>query len=269
MQLVDGVRLFVGAGTVTFPFDTWNVDRVEVLRGPASIMYGQGAIGGAINVVSRRPNTLRQEAQTELAVGENGRQRASFDSTGPLSSTLAYRVDVSGTRARNWIERGDSESLALAGTLQWRPSDHLRVLVSHDYGDQSPMQYFGTPLLDGRLDGSVSDQNYNVTDSDIRYKDGWSRLKADWDVAPEMVLSTQAYALRADRLWRNVEEYSHDRVTDRIDRASYISIIHHQRQLGAHGTLKVGKDIVGRKNSFAAGADFNRVRFTHNQQFSL
>ena len=43
--LFDGTRLYVGANTLTFPFDTWNVERIEVLRGPASVLYGEGAIG--------------------------------------------------------------------------------------------------------------------------------------------------------------------------------------------------------------------------------
>ena len=38
--LYDGTRLYVGSGTVTFPFDTWSAERIEVLRGPASVMYG-------------------------------------------------------------------------------------------------------------------------------------------------------------------------------------------------------------------------------------
>ncbi|MGQ3183687.1 MAG: TonB-dependent receptor plug domain-containing protein, partial [Brevundimonas aurantiaca] len=64
MQLFDGTRLFAGAGTVTFPFDTWSVDRIEVLRGAASVMYGEGAIGGAINVVPKKPTRgpVRNEA---------------------------------------------------------------------------------------------------------------------------------------------------------------------------------------------------------------
>ena len=50
MWLYDGTQLFIGSGTVTFPFDPWTVDRIEVLGGPASVMYGNGAIGGVINV---------------------------------------------------------------------------------------------------------------------------------------------------------------------------------------------------------------------------
>jgi iron complex outermembrane receptor protein len=44
---------------LTFPFDTWSAQRIEVLRGPASVMYGEGAIGGAINVISKMPPTRR------------------------------------------------------------------------------------------------------------------------------------------------------------------------------------------------------------------
>ncbi len=54
-QLYDGTRFYVGANTVTFPFDTWNVERIEVLRGPSSVLYGDGAIGGVINVVPKKP----------------------------------------------------------------------------------------------------------------------------------------------------------------------------------------------------------------------
>ena len=45
MQLYDGLQLYVGSGTVTFPFDTWTIDRLEVLSGPASVLYGTGAVG--------------------------------------------------------------------------------------------------------------------------------------------------------------------------------------------------------------------------------
>jgi iron complex outermembrane recepter protein len=48
MQLYDGTRLYVGAGTMTFPVDTWLFDRIDVIRGPASVLYGEGAVGGAI-----------------------------------------------------------------------------------------------------------------------------------------------------------------------------------------------------------------------------
>lgn len=70
-QLYDGTRFYVGAGTVTFPFDTWNVERIEVLRGPSSVLYGDGAIGGIINVVPKKP-TFVPINTARAVVGSDG-----------------------------------------------------------------------------------------------------------------------------------------------------------------------------------------------------
>lgn len=267
MYLLDGARLFVGAGTVTFPFDPWSVDRIEVLHGPASVMYGQGAIGGVINVVPRRPNTDEQEAQVELAFGEDARSHAAVDLSGPLGEDWAYRFDASYNQSDNWVDRGDSDSLALAGTLQWDVSDALRLSLSYDYGDQNPMEYFGTPLIDGRLDESLRHQNYNVRDNKIRYRDVWTRFKAQWQASENVQVDNQVYWLDVDRQWRNLEEYEWNPDTQEIDRFSYIGILHHQEQIGDTAEVRVEHQLFGRENHLAAGFDFNHVRFTHVNDF--
>ena len=267
MYLLDGARLFVGAGTVTFPFDPWSVDRIEVLHGPASVMYGQGAIGGVINIVSRRPSTQAQEAEVELGFGEDARSHAAVDLTGPLNEDWAYRLDASYSQADNWVDRGDSDSLALAGTLQWDVSDSLRLALSYDYGDQNPMEYFGTPLIDGRLDESLRHQNYNVRDKKIHYRDAWTRLKADWLARDDVQVSNQVYYLNTDRQWRNVEEYEFNPDTGEIDRFSYTGILHHQEQIGDTADVRIEQQLFGRENHIAAGFDFNHVRFTHVNDF--
>lgn len=267
MYLLDGARLFVGAGTVTFPFDPWSVERIEVLHGPASVMYGQGAIGGVINIVPRRPNTQAHEAQAELAFGEDQRSHAAVDLTGPLSEDWAYRFDVSYSQADNWVDRGESDSLAIAATLQWDVSDTLRLSLSHDYGDQNPAEYFGTPLIDGRLDESLREQNYNVRDSKIHYRDAWTRLKAQWQASEQVQVSNQVYWLDADRQWRNLEEYSWNPDTEEIDRFSYLGILHHQEQIGDTADVRIEHELFGRDNQVAVGFDVNRVRFTHVNDF--
>jgi iron complex outermembrane receptor protein len=267
MYLLDGARLFVGAGTVTFPFDPWSVDRIEVLHGPASVMYGQGAIGGVINIVSRRPNTGQQEAQVELAFGEDQRSRAAVDLTGPLNDDWSYRFDASYNQADNWVDRGDSDSLALAGTLQWDVSDQLRLSLSYDYGDQNPMQYFGTPLVDGRLDESLRHQNYDVRDAKIHYRDAWTRFKAQWQASENVQVNNQAYWLDVDRQWRNVEEYEFNPDSGEVDRFSYIGILHHQEQIGDTADARIEHELFGRENHVAVGFDFNHVRFTHVNDF--
>lgn len=109
--LLDGTRMYVGANTVTFPFDTWNIERIEVLRGPASVLYGEGAIGGIVNVVTKKPlftplNVVR------VGGGSDGTARVALDSTGPIGESVAYRLNVSGNRSDGWIQpNGDFRNL--------------------------------------------------------------------------------------------------------------------------------------------------------------
>jgi iron complex outermembrane receptor protein len=263
LQLYDGTRLFVGAGTITFPFDTWTVDRVEVLHGPASVMFGQGAIGGVVNVVPRRPNEDASEAQAELGFGEDSRAHAAVDLTGPITENLAYRLDASGNRSDGWVARGDSESIAVAGTLEWNVSDAVSLSLSQDYADQNPMQYWGTPLIDGRIAERLQGQNYNVRDARINYRDLWTRAKLEWQIAEDVVFTNQAEYLKADREWKDVEEYSWNADTNQIDRFSYLNILHHQNQVGDQADLRITKDVGGHDNSFVVGLDANRIHFTH------
>ncbi|HEY7638233.1 MAG TPA: TonB-dependent receptor, partial [Steroidobacteraceae bacterium] len=241
--------------------------RIEVLHGPASVMYGQGAIGGVINIVSRRPSTDQQAAQVELGFGEDRSSHAAVDVTGPLNDDWAYRFDVSYRQSDNWVDRGDTDSLAIAGTLQWDVSDALRLSLSYDYGDQNPMEYFGTPLLDGRLDESLRHQNYNVADARIHYRDAWTRFKAQWQASDNVQVANQAYWLDVDRQWRDAEEYDFNPDSGEIDRFSYIGIFHHQEQIGDTADVRVEHQLFGRENHVAAGFDVNHVRFTHVNDF--
>lgn len=156
-------------------------DRIEVLRGPASVLYGQGAIGGVINVVPRKPSFASQDAEAVIGGGTDGRLNAAIDFNSQINDTMAYRLDASYRQADNWVDRGDSDSLALSGSVLWQPTDNLSITLSTDYVDRTDMQYFGTPLRDGRIDESLREHNYNVSDSDINYEDSSTRLREEWE----------------------------------------------------------------------------------------
>ena len=120
MQLFDGDQLFVGAGTVTFPFDPWTVERIEVLGGPASVLYGNGAIGGAINVVPRKPNPFARDSTVRVAAGSFNTWRGALDTSGPINSSTSYRLDVSSNRSSGWVNGNDSNSTAFSASLRHR-----------------------------------------------------------------------------------------------------------------------------------------------------
>jgi len=204
LQLIDGVRLFPAAGTITFPTDPWMVERIDVLSGPASVLYGQGALGGAVNVVMRKP-TAQTHGQAEIGYGAQESFRAAAGIGGPLGDTLGYRVDASYRRSDGYVDRGHSDSVALSGTVKWTPSPVFAVTVRGDHGDQRPITYFGTPLIDGRLDLRVRERNYNVGDGRMRFRDDRASVWIDWTPGADISLSNIAYYLTSDRFWRNLE----------------------------------------------------------------
>ena len=263
MTLFDGMRLFVGAGTVTFPFDPWTVEQVEVLRGPASVLFGQGALGGAVNIIPKRPKPGMAAYDVQAAYGSNQTYRLALGAGGPISPNLSYRVDVSRNDSQGYVERGGSESLALSGSVRWQPSDTLSFVLSNDYGDQSPMKYFGTPLINGAIDGRTRDLNYNVADARMRFKDNMTQLRTEWSVTDGLRVRNAIYRLTSDREWRNAETYIYDPPGRRIERTDYIPILHDQMQWGDTVDVSVQHDLGTLKNTFVIGAEFNKVQFQH------
>src|SRR5690606_16502270 len=88
---IDGLRQ--QSGGTGFRVDPYGLERIEVLRGPASVLYGQSTPGGIINQVSKRP--LRPPRyDLELEFGSFDRDEAAFDLTGPIGdSDWSYRVN--------------------------------------------------------------------------------------------------------------------------------------------------------------------------------
>lgn len=89
------------------------VERIDMLGGPASVLYGQGALGGAVNVVMRAP-TAQTHGQAEIGYGAQDSFRAAAGLGGPLTPALGYRVDASYRRSDGFVDRGHSDSVALS-----------------------------------------------------------------------------------------------------------------------------------------------------------
>ncbi|KAA0123903.1 TonB-dependent siderophore receptor [Methylobacterium sp. P1-11] len=271
-QLYDGTRFYVGANTVTFPFDTWNVERIEVLRGPSSVLYGDGAIGGVINVVPKKPVFVPINA-ARAVVGTDGVARLAFDSGGAIGQaefgdTFAYRLNVSGNRADGWIRpEGDFRNLAVSAALLFRPSADLAFTVSHDLGYQEPARYWGTPLVEGRIPELIRFNNYNVRDAKITWADNWTQLKTEWSPSADITIRNTAYRLTSRRHWLDVEQYSYNRGTGLVDRGDYLEIYHSQEQVGDRLDATFRGSLFGLPNQFVAGFDVNHIDFRHTNNF--
>lgn len=260
MTLYDGTQLAIGAGTVTFPFDTWSAERIEVLHGPASVLYGAGAVGGAINVVTKLP-TWVSFIQAEMSLDSNMTRRIAVDSGGPVSKDVAYRITAAGDMSDGWVDRGESSNVAIHAAVQIKQNEDVTWTLSTDYGDRSPMRYFGTPLVNVRLDDALRFKNYNVGDSSIRYQDSLSQVKTEWQITDSISVRNTLYYLDTHRHWKDAENYTYNPATGLIDRSSYLEIFHNEQQLGDRMDATFRGHVFGMANELLTGFEVSRTSF--------
>lgn len=261
MQLYDGTRFYTGMGTTTFPTDPWMVERIDVIRGPASVLYGEGATGAVINVVPKKPFDGEIRNRLRLGYGSDDRQQMALDSGGSLTDTLSYRLNLNREASHGWIDRGDSKNLGLSAALRWQASDALAFTLAHDQGDLQPMNYFGTPLIDGHLRDSLKDKNYNLHNAELHYNDQWTRLVTDWTPSEGFSASNQLYHIKSRRYWRNAEAYTWDAGRGQLERAEQLRIKHEQEQIGDRQTFTFDHSLFGLDSRTLVGGEFNRIRF--------
>ena len=261
MTLFDGARLYPGAGTLTFPVDPWMVERIDVIRGPASVLYGEGATGAVVNVISKKPFEGEVRNHLRLGYGSNDRQQLGLDSGGSLSDSLSYRLTLNQLQSNGWVDHGDSRSLALSAALRWQANDDLSFTFAHERGQNEPNSYFGTPLLDGRYHDSLRDKNYNLRNAVQRYNDEWTRLNTDWNLSDSISASNQLYYIKSRRHWRNAEAYNWQPASGQLLRQDYLEIKHDQEQMGDRQSFTFNHSLFGLDSRTVVGTEVNKVRF--------
>ncbi|MEX2493707.1 MAG: TonB-dependent receptor [Nitrospirales bacterium] len=126
--------------------DTYNVRRIEVLKGPAAVLYGQGDPGGVINIVTNRP--LPEAAYAGNATfGNFNFYRSEVDATGPLNKnkTLLYRLNVAGQMADSFIDFANRDLVAVAPSLTWLMGPRTTLTVDFDYLRRWSNDPYGLP----------------------------------------------------------------------------------------------------------------------------
>ena len=265
-KLYDGSNYFTAAGTITFPFDTWGVERIEILKGPSSVLYGEGGIGGAINVIPKIPEQ-EDSGQLRVTAGEDNTTFYGVGLTGDLTDNMAYRVDFSNRQSDNWIDNSGSESEMLSLALSWLASEDLSLSLRYDYGDQKPMKYFGIPVVNGDFAHEYLESNFNVVDAEISYEDQAIRLKSDWTISGAVSMQAEYYHLETERLWKNAEFYSLDSSTGLIDRFDPLVILHDMEHDGLRVNFVSNHDLPGIGLRSSAGFEVNDISFERPSNF--
>ncbi|PTT81068.1 TonB-dependent siderophore receptor, partial [Pelomonas sp. HMWF004] len=144
--LFDGARVST-PGMSNRPQDSWNYERVEVLKGPSSVLFGEGGIGGAVNFVTKQARRGATGTQALLAAGSYGALRAAVGTGGDIGETGAYRLDYSHNQSSGWVDRSDSRMDHLTGGLSFALAPAVKLDLTLDANRDDIGAYFGTPLV--------------------------------------------------------------------------------------------------------------------------
>ena len=134
-QYQDSLQSLFGNYNNTRPH-VYSLEQVEILKGPASVLYGQGSPGGIVNVISKRP---RAESDHELIaeVGVFDRSQIAIDSTGKISGTenWLYRVVGIYKDSGTQVDNVDEVTTVIAPSVSWRPNEDTDLTVLLNYTD--------------------------------------------------------------------------------------------------------------------------------------
>lgn len=132
--------------------EPWGMERIEVLKGPASVLYGQGSPGGTVNFVSKRP-TFAAHREVGYSTGSDNRQQVYTDVGDVLDgqNTLAYRLVALGRDADNSIDGIKDDRIYVAPSLTWAPDEgtSLTILASYQRNKNLYTSNMSYSLYDG------------------------------------------------------------------------------------------------------------------------
>ena len=134
--LIDGLRNNFLAGADAINLN--NIERIEVLRGPASVLYGRAGLGGVVNLVTKPPLKDPYYA-ADFFVGNYNAYRGSLDFSGPLTTdkNVSYRFNASYLNSDSFIDFYNEERYQIAGALSWDIDKNTKLTLNGSYGDHN------------------------------------------------------------------------------------------------------------------------------------
>ncbi|HWB50379.1 MAG TPA: TonB-dependent siderophore receptor [Stellaceae bacterium] len=170
-QYLDGLKLIPGEFGIG-SIDPYFLNRIEVLQGPASVLYGQGTPGGIVTMTSKLP-TDQPYHEVELTGGSFGHINGGFDLSGPVEGNdqLLYRLTGIGLSTGSQIDYTHQDRFGIAPALTWKPdADTTLTLLGQYQHDSGPLAYGFVPAQgtvlpnpNGKISPSlfVGDPNYD------------------------------------------------------------------------------------------------------------
>ncbi len=178
-----------------------NIEQIEVLKGPASALYGRFEPGGVVNLVTRKPLD-KPHTQLDFTVGSDSFRRAKFDSTGPVSDSLSYRLTGSWQDNGSFRDFVGNDTQFISPVFRWQVSPDTSITAELEIGRKKASfdrGFASSPLF---LNVPIS-RNYAEPDTRVTNKSALGsiiidhRMESGWQLRAGL----QASSAQTDALW--------------------------------------------------------------------
>jgi len=281
--LYNGIRVTTPL-IYTRASDSFLYERIEIVKGPASVLYGEGALAGAINLVPKKAKLGATDGSLLASYGSFESLRLGGDVNAALGDQAAIRAVAAYGRTGGYVDDSDSRFFAASMSTLLKPVETLTIELAVDYSEDSyETADLGTPLVPRAIardpstaatgpgglviDKSLRDTNFNVTDAVLDSDTLWLRSRATWQLNDALTFTNDLTRYQSDRQFINAEAYSFNPTSGLIDRTTGIVThdIHHWIERPAlSGDVTIG----GMRNRFALGAEFSELRFATRRYFA-
>jgi iron complex outermembrane receptor protein len=300
--LRDGI--YIGpSNMITRPQNSFNVESVDLLAGPASVLYGQGAVGGTVNVLTKPAVFDKIHYNGLLSYGSFNTYDLGFGAGGEITKQLAFRSDISYYHSDGYVTNANPAALNYTGSLLWKPSDKFTAKLALDALRDDLSKYYGTPFvspsfgthpltgvltvlatnpLNGDntvLDSRMRFHNYNVANAQTSSTSFLPSAVLNWQPTANLSIKDEVYYFHAERHWENAEIYKflatagattdengNPNPADVIARDRF-HVFHNQNLPGNQLSLVWSHKIFGLTNRFLAGYDFYNISFVRSRGF--
>ena len=213
--------------------ETANLERIEVLKGPASVLFGQGSPGGIINLVTKKP-LAEPYYSISGTIGSFDTYRGELDFSGPLnnSSTVKYRLNIAYENNGSFFDFVEGERFFIAPVITWDISSQTSLTVDASYFNDVRTPYYGIPAVGRRIADVPRSRYYGEPFNKYRFEgfELGAVLKHEFS---DNWLVTGAFRYQDYSQERySVFFDSPDETTGEITRRSYFSDGDYQRYIG-------------------------------------
>ncbi|MDA7949224.1 MAG: TonB-dependent siderophore receptor [Hyphomicrobiaceae bacterium] len=187
----DGLQLRNPGFITSYSPEPYGAERIEIPRGPSSVLYGAGTVGGLVNYISKRP-VYERFREIEVEGGSHDFYQGKFDFGGHVdeAGTFLYRMTGVVRDADTQIDFIQNDRIFLAPAITWRPSDRTQLTVLAHYQDDDTKVSGAVPaegLLTPNPNGKISPSLFTGEPTDVYERDEHSvttlfehHLTPDW-----------------------------------------------------------------------------------------